>query len=79
MKVESPLFLFKIPIFGVVTIIHQWIHVPITRKRLKCFFVKSVAGGEERSAGRFPEQKSVVKVSAVSKDAKVDYSDYCQI
>ena len=69
MKVESPLFLFKIPIFGVVTIIHQWIHVPITRKRLKCLFVKSIAGGEERSVGRFPKQKSVAKDSAMSKDA----------
>ncbi|KAK9986524.1 hypothetical protein SO802_031475 [Lithocarpus litseifolius] len=29
-------------------------------------------GGEERSAGRFPEQKSVAKDSVVSKDAKVN-------
>ncbi|KAM4129195.1 hypothetical protein ACJW30_01G003800 [Castanea mollissima] len=32
------------------------------------------SGGEERSAGRFPEQKSVAKVSAVSKDAKLSSS-----
>ncbi|KAK7859168.1 casein kinase 1-like protein 1 [Quercus suber] len=34
------------------------------------------SGGEERSAGRFPEQKSVAKVSAVSKDAKL-YLSFC--
>nr|POE48940.1 casein kinase 1-like protein 12 [Quercus suber] len=32
------------------------------------------SGGEERGAGRFPEQKSVAKVSAVSKDAKLSSS-----
>ena len=52
--------------------INEFVFLSITRKRLKCFFVKFVAGGEDRSVGRFPEQKSVAKDLVVSKDSKVD-------